>query len=159
MVSSGVAPTQGVQRTRGLINAEIAEIAEDDGVRPAFGRRESVESIYVPPPAIRELREICRWRHQVIRLRTRVSQMIRALLLRHGVSDVPVGHVFSARGLAWLEQLTLQMAAGPHHPCGSRRHHALPAVGRARQLCQARAAQPCSHSFARCSAPSEPCPT
>jgi transposase len=75
-------------------------------------RRESVVSIYVPTPAVRELRELCRARHQVIRLRSRVSQMIRALLLRSGVADVPVRRVFSARGLAWLEQVTLPTAAG-----------------------------------------------
>lgn len=74
-------------------------------------RRESVVSIYVPPPAVRELREICRSRHQVIRLRTRASQMIRALLLRSGVADVPVTRVHSARGLAWLEAVTLPPAA------------------------------------------------
>jgi transposase len=70
-------------------------------------RRESVVSIYVPPPAIRELREVCRGRHQVIRLRTRLAQMIRALLLRSGVPDVPVRRVFSPRGLAWLETVAL----------------------------------------------------
>jgi transposase len=70
-------------------------------------RRDSVVSIYVPPPAIRELREICRGRHQVIRIRTRVTQMIRALLLRSGVADVPVRRVFSPRGLAWLEAVAL----------------------------------------------------
>lgn len=70
-------------------------------------RRESVVSIYVPPPAIRELRELCRARHQVVRLRTRVSQMIRALLLRSGVADVPVRRVFSPQGLTWLEQVRL----------------------------------------------------
>lgn len=70
-------------------------------------RRDSVVSIYVPPPAIRELREVCRGRHQVIRLRTRVAQMIRALLLRSGVADVPVRRVFSARGLAWVQQVTV----------------------------------------------------
>ena len=74
-------------------------------------RRESVVSIYVPPPAIRELRELCRARHQIVRLRTRVSQMIRALLLRSGVADVPVRRVFSPRGLAWLEQVTLPAEA------------------------------------------------
>lgn len=74
-------------------------------------RRASVVSLYVPPPAIRELREICRGRHQVIRVRTRVSQMIRALLLRQGVADVPVRRVFSARGLIWLEQVRLPAAA------------------------------------------------
>lgn len=75
-------------------------------------RRESVVSIYVPPPAVRELREVCRGRHQVVRLRARIAQMIRALLLRSGVSDVPVTRVFSARGLAWLSQVQLPSEAG-----------------------------------------------
>lgn len=74
-------------------------------------RRESVVSIYVPPPEVRELREVCRSRHHVVRLRSRVAQMIRALLLRSGVADVPVRRVFSPPGLAWLEQLTLAPAA------------------------------------------------
>jgi transposase len=65
----------------------------------------------VPPPAIRELREVCRGRHQVIRIRTRVAQMIRALLLRSGVADVPVRRVFSPRGLAWLETVVLPAEA------------------------------------------------
>jgi transposase len=70
-------------------------------------RRESVVSIYVPPPAIRELREVCRGRHQVVRLRTRVAQMIRALLLRSGVTDAPMRRLYSGRGLAWLRQVAL----------------------------------------------------
>jgi transposase len=74
-------------------------------------RRDSVVSVYIPPPAIRELREVCRGRHQVIRLRTRVAQMIRALLLRSGAADVPVRHVFSARGLVWLREVTLPAEA------------------------------------------------
>lgn len=70
-------------------------------------RRESVVSVYVPPPAIRELREVCRGRHQVVRLRTRLAQMIRALLLRSGAADVPVRRVFSPTGLAWLAEVDL----------------------------------------------------
>ncbi len=70
-------------------------------------RRESVVSVYIPPPPIRELREICRGRHQVVRLRTRVSQMIRALLLRSGVADLPVRQVYSARGRRWLAAVVL----------------------------------------------------
>ena len=65
-------------------------------------RRDSVVGIYVPSPAIRELREICRGRHQLVRLRTRLCQMIRALLLRNGAADVPVRQVYSRRGLSWL---------------------------------------------------------
>ena len=65
-------------------------------------RRESVVSIYIPPPAIRELREVCRGRHQLVRLRTRVAQMIRALLLRCDAGEPPGTRLYAPRALAWL---------------------------------------------------------
>jgi transposase len=74
-------------------------------------RRDSIVSVYVPPPAVRELREVCRGRYQVVRLRARVAQMIRALLLRSGCDDVPVTRVFST-SLAWLSEVQLPSDAG-----------------------------------------------
>lgn len=71
-------------------------------------RRESVVSIYVPPPAIRELREVCRGRHQVVRLRTRLAQMIRALLLRSDAGEPPGVRLFAPRALAWLAAVRLR---------------------------------------------------
>jgi transposase len=70
-------------------------------------RRESVVSIYVPPPAIRELRELCRGRHQMVRLRTRLAQMIRALLLRCDAGDPPGTCLYAPRALAWLAAVQL----------------------------------------------------
>jgi transposase len=68
-------------------------------------RRESVVSIYIPPPAIRELREMCRGRHQVVRLRTRLAQMIRALLLRCDAGEPPGTRLYAPRALVWLAQV------------------------------------------------------
>jgi transposase len=68
-------------------------------------RRDSVVGIYFPPLAIRELRELCRFRLAVVQVRTALIQRLRAVLLRQGVVD--------RRGLArtpsdaWLETLTL----------------------------------------------------
>lgn len=70
-------------------------------------RRDSVTSVYVPSPAIRELRELTRGRQQVVRLRTRVVQAIRALLLRQDVEEPPVRTLTSRRGLAWLRTVQL----------------------------------------------------
>ena len=71
-------------------------------------RRESVVSIYIPPPAIRELREVCRGRHPLVRLRTRLAQMIRALLLRNDAGEPPGTQLYAPRALAWLTQVQLR---------------------------------------------------
>jgi transposase len=70
-------------------------------------RRDSVVSIYIPPPAIRELREVCRGRHQVVRLRTRLAQMIRALLLRCDAGEPPGTRLYAPAALAWLTAVRL----------------------------------------------------
>lgn len=80
-------------------------------------RRESVVSIYVPPPAVRALREVCRGRQQVVRLRTRLAQMIRALLLRHDVGDPPRKPLYAPASLAWLDAQQLP----PEADCTLRR--------------------------------------
>jgi transposase len=45
-------------------------------------RRDSVVGIYFPPVAIRELRELCRFRLAVVQIRTALIQRLRAVLLR-----------------------------------------------------------------------------
>ena len=74
-------------------------------------RRDSVVSVYIPTPAIRELREVCRGRNHLVRVRTRLAQMIRALLLRNGAPDIPVCRAFSAPGLAWLREVVVPAEA------------------------------------------------
>jgi transposase len=73
-------------------------------------RRDSVVSIYIPPPAIRALREVCRGRHQVVRVRTRLAQMIRALLLRCDAGEPPGTRLYAPRALAWLAAVELPSA-------------------------------------------------
>lgn len=74
-------------------------------------RRGSVVSIYVPPPAIRELRELTRGRQHVVRVRTKLVQAIRALLLRQDIADPPVRTVTSRAGLRWLATVHLGPAS------------------------------------------------
>jgi len=74
-------------------------------------RRDSVVGIYYPPPAIRDLRELCRYRCHLARLQASLKQRIQALLLRQGVV-VPVKGLFTRRGTTWLEALTLPGWAG-----------------------------------------------
>jgi transposase len=68
-------------------------------------RRDSVVGIYYPPVAIRELRELCRFRHAVVRTRTTLVQRLRAVLLRQGV--VVAARLTGRRGLRALPALAL----------------------------------------------------
>jgi transposase len=73
-------------------------------------RRDSVVGIYYPPPAIRDLRELGRYRCHLGRLQASVKQRIHALLLRQGVATPRA--LFTKRGAAWLDALTLPGWAG-----------------------------------------------
>jgi len=68
-------------------------------------RRESVVGIYYPPIAIRELRELCRFRLAVVQIRTALIQRLRAVLLRQGLVDRR--RLARTPSDAWLESLTL----------------------------------------------------
>jgi transposase len=73
-------------------------------------RRASIVGIYYPPPAIRDLRELARYRCHLARLQASVKQRIRALLLRQGV--VTPRAVFTQRGSQWLDTCHLGGWAG-----------------------------------------------
>jgi len=75
-------------------------------------RRDSVVGIYYPPPAIRDLRELCRYRCHLTRTQTSLKQRLHALLLRQGVVAPPTVRLFSRRGRTWLAQLALPGWAG-----------------------------------------------
>ena len=73
-------------------------------------RRESVVGIYVPPPAIREWRELCRHRQTLVRTRRALVQRLRALLLRHGIIEAK--RLTTPAGLATLDRYGLSGHAG-----------------------------------------------
>ena len=70
-------------------------------------RRESVVSIDIPPPAIRQLRERCRGRQQWVRLRPRVVQSLSSDdIERHGpglIHDASENDRGRGRVLIWAE--------------------------------------------------------
>jgi transposase len=73
-------------------------------------RRASVVGIYYPPPALRDLRELGRYRCHLARLQGSLKQRIHALLLRHGV--VRPRALFTQRGTQWLDGVRLAGWAG-----------------------------------------------
>jgi transposase len=75
-------------------------------------RRDSVVGIYYPPPPIRDLRELCRYRCHLARTQASLKQRIHALLLRQGVQEPRVSKLFGKRGTAWLDTLRMDGWAG-----------------------------------------------
>ena len=74
-------------------------------------RRDSVVTVYYPSAAIRDLRELCRYRRSLVGTQTGLRQRVHALLLRQGV--VPeMSHLWRGRGARWLATLALPGYAG-----------------------------------------------
>jgi transposase len=73
-------------------------------------RRDSIVGIYYPPVAIRDLRELSRYRCHLARLQASLKQRIHALLLRQGIATPRA--LFTRRGTAWLDALVLAGWAG-----------------------------------------------
>ena len=103
-------------------------------------RRDSVVGIYYPPPAIRDLRERCRYRCHLARLQASLKQRIQALLLRQGIV-VPV-RLWGRRGTVWLDALPLEGWAGTsltglRQVLADVRGQLVPVLGTMRQLAAA----------------------
>lgn len=75
-------------------------------------RRQSVVAVYIPSPAIRQLRELCRYRATLVRVRTSLKQRLHALLLRQGLAAPRLSDLFGARGRQWLTTVTIDGWAG-----------------------------------------------
>ncbi len=58
------------------------------------------------PPEVRDLRELTRYRHKLVHLRTSCKDQVHAVLAKIGVPVTCTG-IFGKAGLAWLDQLGL----------------------------------------------------
>ena len=61
---------------------------------------------WIAPPEIRELRELTRYRHKLVKARTSVKDQVHGVLAKFGI---PVTHsdIFGVHGQAWLDELKL----------------------------------------------------
>lgn len=83
-------------------------------------RRDSVVGIYYPPPAIRDLRELCRYRCHLARLQASLKQRIHALLLRQGVTLPGVRDLLVGEGrIGWTPSSSRAGPATAWTACGA----------------------------------------
>jgi len=90
-------------------------------------RADLIPRAYIPPPHVREWRELVRHRAFLVRLQTRVKNRLQALLAKRGVTPPPVSDLFGKTGLTWLASLVLA------EPYGAMRTRYLAVLERLRQ--------------------------
>jgi transposase len=61
---------------------------------------------WIAPPAVRELRELVRYRAKLVALRTGLKAQLKAVLAKHGLRP-PVKDLWGVAGPAWLDELSL----------------------------------------------------
>ena len=61
---------------------------------------------WIAPAEIRELRELTRYRHKLVKMRTSVKDQVHAVLAKLGI-PVPCTDIFGARGSTWLDGLNM----------------------------------------------------
>jgi transposase len=61
---------------------------------------------WIAPPAVRELRELIRFRARLVMLRTGLKAQLKAVLAKHGLRP-PVKDLWGMAGPIWLDQLDL----------------------------------------------------
>ena len=61
---------------------------------------------WIAPHPVRELREITRYRHKLVKLRTSCKDQVHAVLAKLGIA-VPHSDLFGTGGQAWLDSLQL----------------------------------------------------
>jgi hypothetical protein len=69
-------------------------------------RLHKLPEAWIAPPPVRELRELVRYRHKVVCLRTGLKAQVKALLAKHGLHP-PVNDLWGRSGTAYLNSLEL----------------------------------------------------
>jgi transposase len=69
-------------------------------------RMDRLAEAWIAPPEVRELRELTRYRHKLVHLRTSCKDQVHAVLAKLGI-PVTCSDVFGVAGLAWLDGLGL----------------------------------------------------
>ncbi|HVH70757.1 MAG TPA: IS110 family transposase [Candidatus Dormibacteraeota bacterium] len=94
-------------RTRAIAEAKVKTDKVDSTILAHLLRTDLIPAAYIPPQAIRDLRELLRYRAALVKLQTMVKNRTHAILLKHGYQS-PYTDTFGKQGRAWLGTLALR---------------------------------------------------
>jgi len=93
-------------KTRAIASARIKTDRIDSATLAHLLRTDLVPRAYLAPRSLREVREVLRYRVQLVRLRTAVKNRVHALLAMRGLMS-PASDLFGHAGRRWLASLAL----------------------------------------------------
>lgn len=91
-------------KTKAIASARIKTDKIDSGILAHLGMADLVPQAYIPPRAVRDLREILRHRAFLVALQTKVKNRIHSYLWKLGITSEETD-LFGKRGLVWLRTL------------------------------------------------------
>jgi len=93
-------------KTRAIAEAKIKTDKIDAQILAHLIRSDFLPTSYLPPPDIRDLRNIVRQRAYLVKLRTELKNKIHAELHKHWI-EAPYKNIFTQQGKHWLHTLKL----------------------------------------------------
>jgi transposase len=93
-------------RVRAIAAARVKTDIIDARTLAHLLRADLIPAAYVPPPAVRELRELLRYRLDLVKQRTALKNRVHALLAKEGLAS-PFSDLFGRQGRQWLASLPL----------------------------------------------------
>lgn len=93
-------------QVRAIAAARVKTDAIDARTLAHLLRSDLIPAAYIPPPAVRELRELLRYRVDLVKQRTALKNRVHALLAKEGLAS-PFTDLFGRQGRQWLGDLSL----------------------------------------------------
>src|SRR3990172_9282526 len=93
-------------RVRAIAAARVKTDSIDAKTLAHLLRSDLIPEAYVPPAAVRELREMLRYRLDLVKQRTALKNRVHALLAKEGLMP-PLKYLFGRSGRQWLGELPL----------------------------------------------------
>jgi transposase len=93
-------------RVRAIAAARVKTDAIDARTLAHLLRTDLIPAAYVPPRDVRDLRELLRYRMDLVKQRTALKNRVHALLAKEGLSS-PVSDLFGRQGRRWIDELIL----------------------------------------------------
>jgi transposase len=94
-------------RVRAIAAARVKTDAIDARTLAHLLRSDLIPAAYIPPPAVREARELFRFRYDLVKQRVALKNRVHALLAKEGLNS-PVTDMFGREGRRWLGELPLR---------------------------------------------------